>query len=185
MVAACDGAGGVPRRLAELGGRRGLCPAGSRLVLVDDGSDDDGVAVARAYRGSLPLGVLELGVNQGPGGAFRAGFAAALADHPDGALVVTLESDTTSDLDALAEMLRRAGEGADLVLASVHNGGRMLHVSAPRRLLSRGAGMVVRRALDLDAMTVSSFFRVYRAPILDRCPATFRAQLTTDARLSC
>ncbi len=185
VIPAFNEADNVPRLLADLEARPELFPLGSRLILVDDGSSDDTVAVARAYEGPLPLEVLELGVNQGPGGAFRAGFAAALAGHPDGALVVTLESDTTSDLAALAEMLRRAQDGADLVLASVHNGGRMLNVSAPRRILSRGAGMVVRRALDLDAMTVSSFFRVYRASILDRGTAAFGDDLITERGFAC
>lgn len=185
VIPAFNEADNVPRLLADLEARPELFPAGSRLILVDDGSGDDTVAVARAYRGMLPLEVLELGVNQGPGGAFRAGFAAALQDHPDGALVVTLESDTTSDLAALEEMLRRARDGADLVLASVHNGGRMLNVSAPRRVLSRGAGMVVRRALDLDAMTVSSFFRVYRASILERGHEAFGDDLITERGFAC
>jgi len=82
-------------------------------------------------------------------------------------------------------MLQRAADGADLVLASVHNGGQMLNVSALRRFLSRGAGMVVRRALDLDAMTVSSFFRVYRASILDRAVATFGDDLITERGFAC
>jgi len=185
VIPAFNEADNVPRLLADLEARPELFPQGSRLILVDDGSADDTVAVARSYVGPLPLEVLELGVNQGPGGAFRAGFAAALADHAEGALVVTLESDTTSDLDALAEMLQRAADGADLVLASVHNGGQMLNVSALRRFLSRGAGMVVRRALDLDAMTVSSFFRVYRASILDRAVATFGDDLITERGFAC
>jgi glycosyltransferase involved in cell wall biosynthesis len=185
VIPAFNEADNVPRLLADLEARPELFPAGSRLILVDDGSSDDTVAVARAYRGSLPLEVLELGVNQGPGGAFRAGFAAALEGHAGDALVVTLESDTTSDLAALAEMLRRARDGADLVLASVHNGGRMLNVSAPRRVLSRGAGMVVRRALDLDAMTVSSFFRVYRASILVRGREAFGDDFITERGFAC
>lgn len=185
VIPAFNEAENVPRLLADLEARPELFPSGSRLILVDDGSSDDTVAVARAYTGALPLEVLELGVNQGPGGAFRAGFAAALADCPRDALVVTLESDTTSDLAALAEMLRRARGGADLVLASVHNGGRMLNVSAPRRILSRGAGMVVRRALDLDAMTVSSFFRVYRAAILQRGREAFGDDLITERGFAC
>ncbi len=185
VIPAFNEADNVPRLLADLETRPELFPAGSRLILVDDGSSDDTVAVARAYRGALPLEVLALGVNQGPGGAFRAGFARALEGHPEGALVVTLEADTTSDLAALSEMLRRANDGADLVLASVHNGGRMLNVSAPRRILSRGAGMVVRRALDLDAMTVSSFFRVYRASILARGREAFGDDLITERGFAC
>jgi dolichol-phosphate mannosyltransferase len=175
----------VPRLLADLERRPALFPEGSRLILVDDGSADGTVAVARAYVGPLPLEVLELGENRGPGGAFRAGFALALDGCPEDALVVTLEADTTSDLDALGEMLLRARAGADVVLASVHNGGRMLNVSAHRRLLSRGAGMVVRHALGLDARTVSSFFRVCRASVLRRAADRFGDDLVTERGFAC
>jgi dolichol-phosphate mannosyltransferase len=185
VVPAFNEEANLPRLLADLEARPALFPPGSRLILVDDGSSDDTVAVARAYRGPLPLEVLPLGTNQGPGAAFRAGFAAALTTGADGALVVTLESDTTSDLEALAEMIARAEAGADLVLASVHGGGRMLNVSAPRRILSRGAGMVVRRALDLDARTVSSFFRVYRATILRAGAERFGDDLITEDGFAC
>jgi dolichol-phosphate mannosyltransferase len=77
---------------------------------------------------------------------------------------VTLEGDTTSDLDALPLMLQRAAAGAELVLADW----RMLNVGAVRRALSYAAGFVVRRALGLEAKTVSSFFRVYHASALRR-----------------
>ena len=175
----------IPTLLADLERRPELFPLGSRLIIVDDGSTDGTVATARAYCGPLPLEVLELGLNHGPGGAFRAGFAAALLDCPEDGLVVTLESDTTSDLDALAEMLKRAAAGADLVLASVHGGGRMINVSTTRRVLSRGAGVVVRRALDLDARTVSSFFRVYRASILRSGFERFGDQLICERGFAC
>ena len=134
--------------------------------MVDDGSDDESVRLLRRYRGVLPVEVLALPQNAGPGNAFRVGFSDALARCSQDALIVTLEADTTSDLDTLPAMLASADKGADLVLASVHGGGQMLNVALTRRILSAAAGFVVRHALGLDARTVSSFFRVYRAEIL-------------------
>jgi dolichol-phosphate mannosyltransferase len=129
--------------------------------------------------------LLAQGRNQGPGAAFRAGFHAALETCPADGLVATLEADTTSDLDALEAMLDRAAEGTDVVLASVHGGGRMVNVSWLRRLLSRGAGAVTRRALRLDAMTVSSFFRVYRADALREGFARYGDGLIRESGFAC
>jgi dolichol-phosphate mannosyltransferase len=175
----------LPRLLADLGRRRELFPAGSALIVVDDGSEDGTAAVVEGYRGPLPLRLLRLEGNQGPGAAFRVGFAAALAAAPAEALVVTLEADTTSDLDALPRMLAEAAGGSDLVLASVHGGGRMTNVGPLRRLLSRAAGVVVRLALGLDARTVSSFFRVYRASILREAVAVHGERLIEEPGFAC
>jgi dolichol-phosphate mannosyltransferase len=152
----------VPRLLTDFESRRELFRAGGRLILVDDGSTDGTSTLIRAHEGQLPLQLVELGHNQGPGAAFRAGFAAALDGAADDALVVTLEGDTTSDLDSLAPMLERIDAGADLVLADW----QMVDVGRVRRALSYAAGVVVRKALGLNAGTVSSFFRVYRVSAL-------------------
>jgi dolichol-phosphate mannosyltransferase len=152
----------LPRLLVDLEARPGLFPPGSRIIIVDDGSEDGTAPLVTSYAGDLPLELLSLGKNQGPGAAFRAGFAEALARCPENGFVVTLEADTTSDLDALPSMLARAAAGADLVLAAW----KMQNVSRRRRFLSATAGYVVRHALGVEAKTVSSFFRVYRAPIL-------------------
>jgi dolichol-phosphate mannosyltransferase len=152
----------LPRLIGDLESRPTLFPAGSRVLIVDDGSEDGTAAVVDRYEGALPLDLVRLDRNQGPGAAFRAGFAAALDGCPPEARIITLEADTTSDLDALPRMLERAATGAELVLASWV----MLNVSPLRRVLSDGAGLFVRRALGLEAKTVSSFFRVYHASVL-------------------
>jgi glycosyltransferase involved in cell wall biosynthesis len=164
VVPAFNEEANIGRLLADLETRPALFPEGSRVLVVDDGSTDRTAEVVEGYVGPLPVALLALGRNRGPGAAFRAGFTAALAAPRQGeAFVVTLEGDTTSDLDALPAMLDRARRGADLVLADW----RMTNVPALRRALSRGAGWVVRRFLGVDAGTVSSFFRVYRASALE------------------
>jgi dolichol-phosphate mannosyltransferase len=156
----------VPRLLADLQFRPDLWRDGGRVVLVDDGSTDGTIDAARAHGGDLPVEILPLVRNQGPGTAFDRGFRRALASADDDEMIVTLESDTTSDLDALDAMLAAAHEGADVVLASHHKEGELVGVSAHRRFLSRAASSVIRRGGGLDASTVSSFFRVYRAAAL-------------------
>lgn len=175
----------LPRLFAELEEHGNLFSPGSRLIIVDDGSEDATAEIVDAYDGPLPVELVRLGKNQGPGAAFRAGFAAALDAVPDEALVVTLEADTTSDLAALPSMLRRADAGAGLVLASVHGGGAMANVSAFRRLLSRGAGFTVRRALGVQAHTVSSFFRVYRASLLRDAANHYGENLIRERGFAC
>ena len=158
----------VPRLLADLESRPDLWSNGGWVILADDGSTDNTVEAARAHDGDLPVEVLVAERNGGPGKAFDRGFRRALAFAPRDEMIVTLESDTTSDLDAVEAMLAAADGGADVVLASHHGSGELANVSAHRRFLSRAASSVIRRGGGLDASTVSSFFRVYRADVLHR-----------------
>lgn len=175
----------LPRLFADLEERAALLTPGSRIFIVDDGSTDRTAELVRAYDGPLPLQLVELGQNRGPGAAFLAGFDAALACMPDESLIVTLEADTTSDLDALPEMFRRACLDAELVLASVHGGGEMTNVNPLRRFLSASAGRVVRSTLGVDAHTVSSFFRVYRASTLRGGFAAYGQSLIRERGFAC
>jgi dolichol-phosphate mannosyltransferase len=185
VIPAFNEAANLPRLLDDLERRPDLFRGDSRVIVVDDGSTDGTAELAEAHSGRLTVDVVRLGTNQGPGAAFRAGFEAALASCEDEALVVTLEADTTSDLDTLPDMLGRARRDADLVLASVHGGGRMVNVGLLRRTLSRGAGMVVRVALGIDARTVSSFFRVYRASLLRAADSHFGDDLIREEGFAC
>jgi dolichol-phosphate mannosyltransferase len=181
VVPAYDEERNLPRLLSDLAARPALFPAKSRVIIVDDGSTDATAAVAESYAGTLPVEVVRLPENRGPGAAFRAGFALALAQVPGEALIVTLEADNTADLDALPKLLAQARFGADLVLAAWV----MENVSWFRRALSNGAGVVVRRVLGLDAHTVSSFFRVYRASCLRAGYARFGDDLIRERGFAC
>jgi dolichol-phosphate mannosyltransferase len=181
VIPALNEEANLPRLFEDLEARRELLPVGSRVIVVDDGSEDATPAIVEAYGGDLPVELLRFEENQGPGAAFAAGFASALEGAPDDALVVTMEADTTSDLDALPRMLARATTDADVVLADW----QMVNVSAQRRLLSAGAGFVVRHALGLDAKTVSSFFRVYRVSVLRAATERFGADLMRERGFAC
>jgi dolichol-phosphate mannosyltransferase len=184
VVPAFNEEGNVSRLLADLAGRPELW-TGGRVILVDDGSSDRTVEVAREHRGILPLEVLELGRNQGPGRAFDAGFRRALdVARPDD-LLITLESDTTSDLDALGAMIAVADDGADIVLASHHAEGELANVARHRRFLSRAASSAIRRSAGLDARTVSSFFRVYRSQIVREGYAVHGDAFIREAGFAC
>ena len=106
VVPAFNEEANVPNLLRDLRRRPELWEDGT-IVLVDDGSTDSTVATAKAHKGELPLVVLEQERNQGPGAAFDAGFRFALQIAGPDDLIITLESDTTSDLDAVEAHDRR------------------------------------------------------------------------------
>jgi len=165
VIPAYNEEGNLPRLLGDLEDRPGLWQGG-HVIIVDDGSSDSTADLAAAYAGPVPVILHRQIRNQGAGRAFDKGFRLALELCDDDDFIITMESDTTSDLGALEQMLRVAHDGTDVVLASHHGDGELLNVSAHRRMLSRAAAYAIRRGAGLDARTVSSFFRVYRAAAL-------------------
>jgi dolichol-phosphate mannosyltransferase len=174
----------VPRLLADLEGRPELWEGGY-VILVDDGSTDGTVAAARAHVGDLPLVVVPQIRNQGPGRAFDRGFKMALELCDDDDFVITMESDTTSDLNALTTMLDAARSGADIVLASLCDGAELVNVARHRRALSHAASFMIRRGSGLDAHTVSSFFRVYRSGALRKAYGMHGDDLIREPGFAC
>lgn len=89
--------------------------------------------------------------------------------------VITMEGDNTSRHELIKQMLVRANEGFDAVFASPYMyGGGITQTSFIRKLLSSGANLVVKDLLDIQGiLTVSSFFRLYRASTLMRMQRVF------------
>jgi dolichol-phosphate mannosyltransferase len=107
--------------------------------------------------------------NRGVGAALDSGLRRALAGADDDDAIVTLEADTTSDLEDLPALLARFDEGYDVVLASAHApGGAMIGVAGWRRWASRTLSRTFVAAGGPGVHTLSSLYRVYRASALRR-----------------
>ncbi len=146
-----------------------------QFILVDDGSTDGTSAAAQQAAGNVPLVMLRLEVNSGPGCAFAMAFShlAPLLRETD--WVVTIEGDNTSRLELLQQMLTRADEGFDVVLASPYlYGGGISNTNAYRVFLSHMANVFVKEGLGLHGIvTMSSFFRLYRGSALMQLQRAF------------
>ena len=145
------------------------------FIIVDDGSTDETVAVARREAAGLELTVLAHEVNKGPGAAFATGFTHLAGVMAPDDWVITMEGDNTSRHELIRQMLTRSDEGFDAIFASPYMyGGGITQTSFIRKLLSGGANLIVKDLLDIQGiLTVSSFFRLYRAQTLARMQAVF------------
>jgi dolichol-phosphate mannosyltransferase len=173
VIPAYNEAENVPRLLADLAPRaRAL---GARVIVVDDGSTDGTAEAVRAHAQDMHLAIVRHPVNLGLGAAINSGIRAALGEASDDDAVVTLEADTTSNLDDLPEMLALFERGYDLVLASVYApGGQLLGVSRHRIAMSKAVSNTFRVLGGLrDMHTLSSLYRVYRAGTLRRAAETY------------
>jgi len=159
----------------ELRGQLGAAYSLS-FLLVDDGSSDGTAALARTQAHGLELEVLAHERNRGPGAAFATGFSHLAGRLGADDWIITMEGDNTSRHELIRQMLARArNEGFDAVFASPYMyGGGFTQTSFLRKLLSSGANLIVKDLLDIQGiLTVSSFFRVYRAAALQRLQRAF------------
>jgi dolichol-phosphate mannosyltransferase len=180
VIPAYDEAPNVPRLMADLAPH--VRELNAQVIVVDDGSTDGTADVVRAHAGDLDLRVISHRVNSGMGAAVDTGLRAALADAADDDAIVTVEADTTSNLDDLKKMVAQFDRGYDLVLASVYApGGEIRGVSGHRVALSRAVSNVFRFMCGLrDLHTLSSLYRVYRAGTLRRVAERHGSQLVTE-----
>ncbi len=187
ITPALNEAPNLPRLFARLEAALAEMGREGELVLVDDGSRDDTVAVAQAHPGRMAVRCVSHPGNLGPGAAFRTGFRTARALHRPGDLWCTLESDNTSDPAILAEMARRAEAGADLVLASVYApGGKVMGTSRTRKVLSVWANTLMRAAFGLpDVHTFTSFYRLYRGDFMLRALDAWGEDLVAERGFTC
>lgn len=134
------------------------------VVLVDDGSADDTVRVARVYSADLSMTILKHGHNRGLGAAMRTGLAFIAEHGTDDDLVATMDADNTHDPALIPLMIDKLAQGADVVIASRYeSGGEEIGLSIHRRLLSRGASFLLHSIYRIPgAQDYTCGYRMYR-----------------------
>lgn len=137
-------------------------------VFSDDGSNDNTINEIKKYFDNDDFVILGDGINRGPGYAFNTGFEWVLNNSKnDNDIVVTIESDCTSDLSILKEMLILNKLKYDLVLASVYaQGGGFDSTVFHRKFISSIANLIYRFLFNIKVQTISSFYRVYSIELI-------------------
>lgn len=138
------------------------------IIVADDGSTDKTAKVARSFEKILPVKVISLKPNGGPGAAFRRGLKTVLEKANKTDYIVTMELDNTSDLKILPKMISSINSGSDVCVASYYTiGGGFADVPWWRMLISEVGNMVIRWGCGIKQVkTFSSFYRVYKPEVL-------------------
>ncbi|WP_158892228.1 glycosyltransferase [Amycolatopsis anabasis] len=155
--------------------------------LVDDGSADGTAGVAEAGHPGLDVRLVRHPVNLGLGQAVQTGLRAALGEAEPEDVVVVMDADDTHDPALIPRLREEVARGADVAICSRFVTGGDDSTAPPfRRLLSRGAAVLFRRALDLDGVhDFTSGFRAYRVSLLGRAAGHWGERLIEERGFAC
>ncbi len=151
------------------------------IAIINDGSQDNTLKVARRLSQQYPVTVVDHPVNRGVAEAFRTGITHMASKASPNDVVVIMEGDGTSSPAVLLEMARRIKSGADIVIASRYEtGGRYQKFPFKRLILSQGANLVFQLLFPVEGVKdYSIFYRAYRAEILQRALARYGEKFIT------
>lgn len=130
----------------------------SEIVLVDDGSTDATLEIAKGLIGAEPrLRVIELRRNFGQTAALQAGLSRAVGDY-----IISMDSDLQHFPEDIPTFIDLAEQGFDLVCGWRKD----RQENALRRWPSRMANALIRRVIGLDIHDFGTTFRLYRADLI-------------------
>jgi dolichol-phosphate mannosyltransferase len=164
VVPAYNEAASLSAALTEIAAALDALGRSWEMVVVDDGSEDDTVGVARkAAAQRSAIRVVSNGANLGIGGALRQGILQSL-----GTFVTIVPADIAFDLARLGDMLREI-EGADILVCLRSD---RQDSSIFRKVVSRVYIGVIQRLFSLPLQQFN-YIHVYRRSIFPR--AMFRS----------
>ena len=149
--------------LREMGAYLERLPYDCEIVIADDGSTDDTLAIAEEVAASqqVPVRLLRYDTNRGKGYALKVGFAAARGEQ-----LVFTDCDLSTPLDEMEKFLTCLDAGNDFVIGSRKREGADITKHQPRLRESLGKVFtwIVRNTIA-DVTDVTCGFKAYERDV--------------------
>lgn len=141
-----------------------LCPLGYSVILVDDGSRDATLEVARQF----PVTILHHATNLGQGAALQTGITFALQD-PAIQIIVTFDADGQHDPASIAGLEAALNNGFDVALGSRFiQGGQAQNIPWLKKTVLALAIYITRRMTGLNLTDTHNGLRAFTRPAAAR-----------------
>ncbi|MCS7232063.1 MAG: glycosyltransferase [Elusimicrobiota bacterium] len=141
----------------------------SKIVVVDDGSEDDTLEILKLLKKDFDnLVILSHYKNLGVAAAFRTGLTYVSKVAVDTDNIITMECDMTNDPCLLPEIVKQLQKGYDIVVASRNiKGGGYLGFPLKRFIISKIANLLFSLLFPTKGMTdYTIFYRGYKAKLI-------------------
>jgi dolichol-phosphate mannosyltransferase len=157
------------------------------VVLYNDGSTDSTVPIARSRQQQIPFVILDCPINKGLGAGLRALVEYAVANADDDDVLVVMDCDDTHDPAQIGDMLRRLGEGADVVIGSRYVRGALVRGVPPlRRLTALGAAALFKLVHPVRGVwDYTCGYRAYRVSVLKKAAKRYGDRLIAESGFAC
>lgn len=149
-----------------------------RVLLVNDGSVDETLAVGLAHAEHMPLEIVHHHINRGLWETIRDGFEwAALHSNP-GDIIVRMDADDTHEPQYIPDLVAKLNEGFDVVITSrFQPGGGSSGVGAYRSFISQSANLLLKMIFPIPGVwEYSCGYRSYRAEVVQAALSIFGNQ---------
>ncbi|MGN6545987.1 MAG: glycosyltransferase [Aureliella sp.] len=157
------------------------------ILVVDDGSSDDTVEVARELQAHYPVRIVCHQGNQGLGAAITTCLTRGVEGLGDDDIVVAMDADNTHPPQLITRMVPMIREGHDIVIASrFQTGGRVVGLAWHREMLSLGARFFMRTLLPIKGCRdYTCGYRAYRVGLVKEAIRKHDGQLVHEAGFAC
>ncbi|MDO8886359.1 glycosyltransferase [Candidatus Oleimmundimicrobium sp.] len=154
-------------------------------IVVDDGSTDKTGEIVEEMASKYPIRCLHNMSNQGLGITLRNGLREAVNLSLKGDVIITMDGDATHDPNYIPSMVEGIN-GADVIIASRFlPGAGERGLSNLRKILSRGAGSLLRCAFTIkDLRDYTSGYRAFKAELIEKAFRDYNEKFITEKGFS-
>jgi dolichol-phosphate mannosyltransferase len=157
------------------------------VLVVNDGSTDGTLQVISGCQETIPILLLDHGVNKGLGQAMLTGLSRASELMANDDVLITMDADNTHDPCLIGTMVEKLRSGPDVVIASRYEkGGEEIGLSGFRSFLSRGASGLLSVFFPIaGAKDYTCGFRAYRGGALKQAFRAYGQGLVEERGFTC
>lgn len=157
------------------------------IIVVNDGSTDKTIDVARNFVGTSPIKIIDQQPNRGLAETIKNGLFNAVNDSQKDDIIIVMDADNSHSPGLMLRMVNLIKEGCDIVIASRYQkGARTIGLSNYRKFLSFAASWLFRLVVGIPQVRdYTCGYRAYKAEVLQKAFEYYKENFIRQTGFSC